>query len=226
MTDPFSIVIPWRDGGCEARRAALAAVRTHLARSFPEAPIFLADDGLQPWARGASIDQAIAGAPHDLLFVCDADLLLAPAQIEAALEAAAAEPGQVIPFDLYRYLNEASTRAAIAALDPTTWHRLRHKFTMRTSVGGSMAITRESWKRAGGHDPRFRGWGCQDYGFMYAASTLVAPLRRIPGPVLHLCHPGDEIRPKANPELMKRYSAAAGDPEAMAAILAERACPE
>lgn len=224
MTE-FSIVIPWRDGGCEHRRAALGAVRRHLEASFPEAPILLADDGLQPWARGASIDQAIAAAPGELLFVCDADLLLDPAQIRAALDAAAAEPGQVIPFDLYRYLTREASEAALQLPPVTGWARLSSKFTMTSSVSGAMAISRESWRRAGGHDPRFRGWGCQDYGFMFAASTVVAPLRRIPGPVPHLWHPGDEIRPKANPALMGRYQEAAGDREAMAALLAERACP-
>lgn len=228
MTDDLtpSIVIPWRDGGCPHRAAALAIVVDWLEDVFPFADLQLVDatpDG--PWSRGQSIDLGVERAHRDLILVADADMLTPASQLYDALKAAADSPGQVIPFDLYRYLTEPTTARLRAGwpLEESAWVTLPAKFTMSTSVGGTMAITRSAYEAAGGHDPRFVGWGGQDYGFYFAADTLAGPMRRIAGPSVHLFHPTDPHRPPSNMDLMGRYSSASGDPDAMRELIAERA---
>jgi hypothetical protein len=65
-------------------------------------------------------------------------------------------------------------------------------------------------------------WGWEDWAIADALETLVHPQVRVPGYVLHFCHPRDRDRSKRQGEaLAKRYTAAHGDREAMLAILAE-----
>lgn len=228
--DPDLIVVPWRDSGEPHRRRSCLWVRDRLAALFPTAALILADDGRQPWSRAASIDAAILASSAELILVSDADLAIPAEQLAAALAAAAEAPGQVVPFDHYRYLElEQSEAIRLGQVRESAWPRVSARFTMRSSLGGAMAISRASWAEAGGHDPRFRGWGGQDYGFAHACATLVAPMRRIPGPVVHLWHPADPTNNRAAPSydrnmrLMTRYAEAAkAGPEAMRALIGER----
>lgn len=223
-----TVVVPWRDGGCEHRLRAKHRVVAHLATALPGAELVLADDGLDPWARGASIDKAVAEASGELILTCDSDLLIPAEQLRAALALAEEKHGQVIPFARYRYLGESET-ARLLATGSERFGDFRHKWTRDVSVGGSGAFSVETWEIAGGHDPRFRGWGGQDYGFYYACEALVGPLRRVPGEAVHLFHPADPTNDKTAPSydrnmaLIRAYSdAAKAGPEAMRALIAER----
>lgn len=222
-----SIVVPWR-GGDRCREASLAFVSVWLRRVFPDASFELADDGGDPFARGASIDQAVADAPGSVIVVCDADILVPAAQLRQAVQFATSSPGQVIPFGLYRYLTGPASEALRAGpVDDTAWHVFEHEWTYAVAVGAAAVFTRETHEQSGGH-PGFRGWGCEDVGFFLACETLVAPMRRVPGDCLHLWHPtaepGDyrtDQQVKVNAGLLARYSEACGDPEAMRALVTE-----
>jgi hypothetical protein len=205
-------------------------VLLHLRAVFPDSDVQLADDRREPWSRAASIDSAVRTARHEVVVVCDADLLVPHAQLWHAVALAAAARGQVVPFDVYRYTTSAATLRV--TYDPAfDWLLADAAWDYRSSVGGAGVFSRETWLCAGGHDPRFRGWGWQDRAFAAATHTLAGPLRRTTGPAVHLWHPTDPSNVDghptldANSELGRRYVAASGDADAMRALVAERAMP-
>jgi hypothetical protein len=90
-------------------------------------------------------------------------------------------------------------------------------------------VPRTVWDTVGGFDELFRGWGMEDTAFALAATTLVGPLVHMEGECWHLWHPsapeGHINTPSANANRARgaRYQAAAGNPDAMRALMAEQA---
>lgn len=226
MSD-LTIIIPWRPGGPH-REASLAFVTVWLRQVFPDANLELADDGGDPFSRGASIDQAVERSDASLFVVCDADIVVPASQLVAAAALAAEADGQVIPFESYRYLTgQASEQLRAGPISDQDWEALPVEWSYSVAVGAACAFSRATHEQAGGH-PGFRGWGMEDVAFFLAAETLVAPMRRVPGPVFHLWHPTgteasyrDPAAMAANVALLDRYGAAEGDPVAMGALIGE-----
>jgi hypothetical protein len=50
-------------------------------------------------------------------------------------------------------------------------------------------VPREAFEMVGGWDPRFRGWGGEDYAAMVATDALYYPHKTLSDQVLHLWHP-------------------------------------
>lgn len=92
-----------------------------------------------------------------------------------------------------------------------------------------MVLPAEAFWRVGGFDPRHDGWGEEDVCFGVAVETLWGPHFRLPGASVHLWHPAAQEDTYGQPgfeasrALADRYRAAAGDPDAMAALVAEHA---
>jgi hypothetical protein len=92
------------------------------------------------------------------------------------------------------------------------------------ACSGVYVTTPRTWERHGGQDERFRGWGFEDAAWYLAHDTLLgAPPVRHVGSVYALHHPA-EARAGANYEAnvarMEGYRTAAGDPIAMAQLVA------
>ena len=60
-------------------------------------------------------------------------------------------------------------------------------------------MPRESYKKIGGLDERFSGWGGEDTAFAVAMNTLYGPYKRLDFSIYHLWHP--RIGPKGNPHM-------------------------
>jgi hypothetical protein len=72
-------------------------------------------------------------------------------------------------------------------------------------------MTVDAWRAIGGMDPRFRGWGCEDWALAHAAEVVHGPLIRTPNPAVHLWHPhgqgGHPDLEAENSALLTRYTA-------------------
>lgn len=200
------VLVPYRPSTPE-RVAAFSKVRTHMQHVLPDAPLHAVDDGGSPFSRAGSINHGVRNHQADIYVVPDADVLAPAAQIREAVNLAA-EPGVVQPFDEYLYL----TRDQSEAIDPpdlpespeVAWDT---RPTVKVPLVGAFNVfSHRTWEATGGL-LQLRGWGCQDLCWDAMCATFVAPMRRVPGPLLHLWHPHDDHtrRPRdRNPELMAR----------------------
>jgi hypothetical protein len=213
----ISAVIPYRpDAG---RTESFEFVREYLSPHVGE--VIVADDGGDPFSRGCSINDGVQRASGDTLLICDADLVVPVDQIDLAVILVSTRGGMALPFDRYHYLSGSATLKVMAGVPVST--RLETQFVMNDSVGGVCVIDRKTFNQAGGFDPSLRGWGGEDYAFWAAVDTL-AQVHRVPGPLYHLWHPTDPVRPKENMEVMARYMAARGDRDAMLDLIGDRSC--
>jgi hypothetical protein len=199
-----AVLIPWRSTGCPYRDDAWARVEAQwLGYGWP---LIVADDGGDPFARGASVNLAATQIDADVYVIADADTLISPDQVEEAVELAVGAPGLVVAFDRYLYLRENG----------------RVKFFMEHTVSSCVAVSHRTWELAGGFDGRFRAWGYEDAAFEAACSTLAGPTRWVHGDVRHIWHPIETNRPDLNRALVRPYIEATGDPSAMRALIDSR----
>ena len=174
----MNVVVPLRTTACEYRRLAWELCREQwLDRGIT--PIET-DDGGEVFSRGGSINQAVEQlAVDEIVVVVDADLVVDMDAIDRAVALAAEQPGLVQPYDRIQYLDQ-------------TWRRVEWDFGYSSTTplfGAANVFSKETWKRAGGFLPAFRGWGCEDIAFVHQCAVMVAPWRRAHGTLTHLWHP-------------------------------------
>jgi len=185
------------------------------------------DTDTRLFSRGAALNAGIRGCDADVIVAHDGDMLPPPDSLTEAIAAAADADGMVQPFDRLHYATQAATRSLWAADVVPAKVDTEFEFSPSSTVpllGGVNVLSRSTWERAGGWLDRFAGWGCEDMAFAAQCSTLVAPVRRVAGGMVHLWHPktGDYVSKStlaANRAHMRRVLAADGDPEAMQAMI-------
>ena len=233
MSVSTSIVVPWRpDGG--QRDRLWAWCRRWWESELPGAEIVECDSGDELFTRGRSLNIGAQKATGDLLILADADTVVS--DVHAAIDLV--DNGWVIAYEANRYyrLTEEETERWLKWAPgfieepprPDDLRMYRNEYGPLTSWSGVLVMRRSSFATAGGFDPRFVGWGHEDFGFMEAMNTLVSPVWRSPGFAVQLWHFHDETQrfgqpnEPANRELVNRYGAASGNREAMLALVAER----
>lgn len=170
------VVVPFR-AGCAYRDLAWELCRQWWVDRGVD-PVE-SDDGGDVFSRGMSINQAVEGLSDDEIVVAaDADVIL---EWDALVEAVdlAVQPGLVQPFDRTEHLD-------------ATWTRTEWEFEPSSStplLGAVNVFSVETWRRAGGFLPAFRGWGCEDVAFAHQCALTSGPLRRVGGALTHLWHP-------------------------------------
>lgn len=181
-----------------------------------------------PWSKAAAVNPAAVDVDADVIVVADADSCVTRGAFADTIRYAAAD-GYAVPAEQVRRLTPEATRTVLAGnpsddLDPRLPVEGRHQLL---EGGGIIAVRRDVWLAiGGGFDPRFTGWGGEDFalGCALYAATGVYP-RRAPGLLWHLWHPPqtrqrDRLTP-ANEKLANRYRSAKHDRAAMTALLDE-----
>lgn len=220
-----AVVIPWRPGTAE-RNAHKETVRAHLRALLPDALHIDADSGHQPFSRAGSRNEGVRQAEQagaDVVVLCDADTLVEPEPLHAAI-AAASDGVLHLPYTYYRGLSCEGTALHLsgkpAAECPTD---LEHEW----ATGGVLVIQPASWWKAGGMEERCIGWGHEDVIMRVCADALLGPTVRHEGTITHLWHPPESglgsPQHIANGELCARYNAVANDPVSVRQLIAERA---
>jgi hypothetical protein len=218
-------VIPWRPGTAE-RNAHHEYVRAHLQELLPDAIHLDVDSGHTPFSRAGSRNEGVRQAQAtgaDVVVICDADTLPEAEPLHAAIEAAT-DGVLHLPYTWYRGLSRdgtaqylAGTPAADCPVD------LEHEW----ATGGVLVIQPASWWAAGGMDERFVAYGFEDAAYRIAADALLGPTVAHQGTITHLWHPSEaghgSPQHVANGQLCQRYVDATGNPDAIRALLAERA---
>jgi len=184
------------------------------------------DSGHAPFSRAGSRNEGVRqaeAAGADVVVLCDADTLPEAEPLHAAIEAAT-DGVLHLPYTWYRGLSQRGTVDYLAGAKAedcaTDW---AHEW----ATGGVLVLTPAAWDAAGGMDERLVGWGHEDVVFRICIDALVGPTVKHHGTITHLWHPLESglgsPQHVANGALCQRYNDAAGDPDAIRALNAERA---
>jgi len=160
-----------------------------------------------PYSRAWALNAGARAALGEVLVLHDNDLLI-PEHYASEILARVAEGYEVV--DLKRfifYLNGTDTAGVLSgdmSLDDVTPERV-----LQNAKGGSLAITRQAYRKLGGFDEAFVGWGGEDDEFWERAQTRsVWPYGYMP--LIHLWHDAPEGKVQhgeLNMELLNARSA-------------------
>ncbi len=174
------------------------------------------------WSKGEAVANALAETDAETLVIADADSYLVPPEtIRQAVALVEAGTPWVVPHTHVHRLTEAETARVYAGATPRLGKVVRQVYT-GPAGGGIVVLTRTAWDTVRGIDPRFLGWGGEDLSFGYALETLVAPVTRLDGALVHLWHPhpAPDLRgSEASEALVAEYREARGFPRRMRAVI-------
>ena len=141
------------------------------------------------WGRNVGVRHGVREPQVCLL---DADIVVPTDFAARVVEAFDRDVPGLVPHDSMVFLDSASSGAVVSALTDGAWNAGNlpslSGYQLTEVYGGSMATTTEFYRRIGGQDERYEGWGDEDNEFYYHLRDH-APLRRLVGPIFHLDHP-------------------------------------
>jgi len=218
------VIIPWR-AGCPHREAALEWVLRRWRASHPAWPVTLAELPDGPWIKANAVNTAAAAAPEPWLVIADSDVWSDHAAV--AVNELARKQWAMPHRPVFRLTQQAT--AAVLAGAPLTEFGRHRGLTERpyygAPTGGMLMIHRDTLLDIP-MDPRFIGWGGEDYSLGDALQTLAGRPARLDQPLWHLWHPPQErlsrrVGSRANHELRRRYLNAHNNPAAMRRLINE-----
>lgn len=229
MSD-VSVVIAYRDMGCEYRRASFHFVRAWYDTLGFEVVVEHGDDDAT-FTRASAINAAIRRASGSVIVQSDPDSLVPVVQLNTAIQMAAARGVLVIPHDEYLYASADATSAVLSG-EADVWDINPAACDEHGPDGSGNVVVfrREAWAEVGGFDERFGLWGGDDAAFRYSVEAFRGPAYRITGPMVHLWHPRLPQSVPGAPGYAEQFAilaqyrdAAAIGPDAVRDILRSRA---
>ena len=183
-----------------------------------------------PWCKAEAVNPVAASADADVLVIADGDSVVAPDALRAAVaEVATGRHDWATPATQVRRLTQAVT-ATVLGQEPDTLPDSRSPVVRAHSLlpgGGIVVVSRALWLDADGYDPRFIGWGGEDYALGCALRALSGHYaHKQPGVLWHLWHPpapsNGGLLPDESAALATHYRAAKHDPAAMRSLIQQR----
>lgn len=221
------ILVP-RRAGVPERDRLWEFCRPQWEQAHPDWRIVEGHHDVGPFNRSAAVNRAaIEAGRWDVAVIIDADVLADPDAATHAATIAAATGRLVVSHNERIMLNKAGTSKILGGYRGP-WRKPAFVDTVFTdSVSCCIAIPRALWDEIGGFDEHFVGWGFEDTAFQVAAETFGGPLIRLVSGLYHLHHTlapeTDRSSPlcRANMQRRDAYLAAAGDRDAIRALLDE-----
>jgi glycosyltransferase involved in cell wall biosynthesis len=189
-----AVIVP-RDCGrarSPERDRNFAFVLDHYARYHPEWPII---EGICPsttWIKGSAINQALGSCTAETLIIADADVIVDPDALNAAVAAVQSGTAWAMPHRQVRRASAAATaelcgtRTEAIRLDPSDLDRPAYE---GAPGGGIVAVPHAMYDAIGGIPYVFREWGSEDRALALLCDTLLGPCLRGSADLIHLWHP-------------------------------------
>jgi hypothetical protein len=198
------VVIPYGRDDAAGRVAVRHFIVERYKASFPDWTITVTQCPSSRWSKGEAANPALLNSDADILVLADSDSYMHPRALEVAVEQAAGGAAWAVPFTLVKRITKGDTERI---LDGEQVPRPRIERQARATPGGGIVVaTRQAWHTVNGVDPRFHGWGGEDFALGIALRALVGvPYTPPPLTLFHLWHPGKRRAGKATNELWRRY---------------------
>lgn len=181
-------------------------VRWYRARGYP---VMVGVAAGEHWCKADAYNDLARASDADVVVLADADSWPEPHVLAEAV-GKARTVGWATPFTRVRRLTyEATLRLlecdpAITVTPPDT--RTESDVHDALPGGGVVAIRRDLALECGPYDPRFQGWGGEDFALGNAAHTLSGSYAAVsPGPLWHLWHPRTGVMSQGTRQLVDRY---------------------
>lgn len=165
----------WKATGPEIRELGFAMYRS--------------DSGDDPFSVARSYNHASKMAGKwDMAVLYSADVWVPAGQIHKAIDKAVELGRLTYAWDRCLSLSESATDKFV---DGQRSFEGSEVLKVGVPPGGPRVITRKLWDTFGGFDPRFVGWGSEDWAFRHMAEVMGGVPARIEGPLIKLRHPKD-----------------------------------
>lgn len=217
------VIIPTGSHDDEWRCKAAHYVQTRLELLHPDWSITTTSyDGV--WCKAAAVALAIPDVDGDVLIVHDADVVVDPEPLRAAVtHVEDGIAGWAMPHEQVHRLTQTATEQFYADSAVRRPEQLERRPYRGVDGGGIVVLPRATYD-AVPLDRRFLGWGGEDRAWGMALTTLHGPPRRGRGILRHLwhAHPSRDRRTFERPEsldLLFAYERHVGRPEMMAALI-------
>lgn len=214
--------------GCHAdddahRRAARAWITDwYTTRGYK---VTVGQAATQPWCKAEAFNAAVTTSHAEVVVLADADSFVPHDALQASLDQVRAT-GWAVPFSRVRRLTAQATSTTLAA-DPAVTDRPPATDTEADvhdvlPGGGICVMLRSLATDCGPFDPRFRGYGGEDYALGCAARTFSGNYAmQQPGYLWHLWHPRADGPSHDTKILTHRYRRAKFDPDATRSLIDE-----
>ena len=197
------IIIPWRHMDCIYREKHFNFLVEYYSQEFD---VILGDhDG--DFNRSAARNAGVEKSNSEISVIIDADNYIPINQIHNAIKVAKRSNSLVKPFTWFGYLTEESTDLfyeiynSVIDFEPTYIQPPQKDFT-----GGAYVMKKSLWKKLGGMDEEFIGWGAEDDAFHLLCKSRGLPIRYVEGYDYHLYHPAHRVTSEFNyNKLMTEY---------------------
>lgn len=218
-----AIIIPWQYSDPARVPSKHWVIEQYESRGFK---VFVGELPVgAPWIKAAAVDLAVrsavaSGQKLRALAIADADVWVTTWQFDSAVKAIlSGEASWAIPFSMIvRFTADASARVLSGAesAEQLAWvpGALAEREYSHVAAGGLVVIDRVIWDLVP-MDPRFVGFGGEDFSWADALSTLAGLPKRYPGRLYHFWHPPQQrisrqVGSHANLALRRRYQGAKG----------------
>ncbi len=158
-----------------------------------------------PFNKGWGFNVGVRAARSDLLFFCDADLLLAHSALKTAMSLCSRRALAVKPFDQLIDLNLSDTEAILCQASEPDFERQdasprRGERESLCFCGGAFFMRRNLHQALGGFDERYLGWGAEDDAMTLRMQRQTQELAVLQGrAAVHLWHERGELSTFGNP---------------------------
>lgn len=222
MPDAVEVIVAW-GGTCVHREAA----RDWCLRQYPW-PVRVGQrqntNGSEgPWCKAWCVMPAVERSSAEIIVLADADVWCE--RLPEAVQTVADGAAWARPHNSVLRLSHEGTEAFLAG-EP--WQHLPvDRLPYHGIDGGGIVVARRETFLEIPMDPRFTGWGSEDWSHGFALNTLLGPIWLGNGPLIHLWHPPQEREPgdkhgsPENKALWKRYEKARSYEGAMRELLQE-----
>lgn len=221
------VIIPWLDVSCAHREAALRHVMALWWQDLGLLPTLAVHEPGEAWVKAVPVTRAVKASAADVIVIADADCW----SVGLGQAIGWCEVGRpwVIPHRQVRRLTKEATREVLEqGADPATFlfpTGLDEKPYVGAPGGGLLVLRREVYLDCP-LDPRFIGWGGEDYSHGDALATLYGHPQRGDDPLFHLWHPPQRRRSRRvgsdeSQRLRRRYLKASHNERLTRALLDE-----
>ncbi len=165
--------------------------------------VYLPNPG--PFNKGWGLNVGAQLSRREVLYFCDADLLLPHDALATASSLCQRRVLAVNPYDHLRELNRDETEAILNGttepdFDPAHASRGRGDREQLNFCGGAFLMRRDLHRRLGGFDERYVGWGAEDDAMSLKLGRFTSNVAQLElRAAVHLWHPRPEAQTFGNP---------------------------